>query len=55
METADSNGARLVIANDPDSDRLAVAEKQSKYFELLGLHISHPVSVEHGRYSMVMR
>jgi len=29
MNTGDKNNSRLVIANDPDSDRLAVAEKQS--------------------------
>ncbi|KAJ6243390.1 phosphomannomutase 45a [Anaeramoeba flamelloides] len=27
METADLNGSSLIIANDPDADRLAVAEK----------------------------
>jgi len=29
METADAKGSALILANDPDSDRLAVAEKQS--------------------------
>jgi phosphoglucomutase len=28
METADANDCRLIFANDPDADRLAVAEKQ---------------------------
>ena len=27
METADANQSRLILANDPDSDRLAIAEK----------------------------
>jgi hypothetical protein len=31
METAERHGSRLVIANDPDSDRLAIAEKQKRY------------------------
>ncbi|XP_041360176.1 phosphoglucomutase-2-like [Gigantopelta aegis] len=29
METADKNGSPVIIANDPDADRLAVAEKSS--------------------------
>ena len=31
METADKANSRLIIANDPDADRLAVAEKQPEY------------------------
>ena len=27
METADKNKSNLIIANDPDSDRMAIAEK----------------------------
>ncbi len=31
METAVKNQSRLIIANDPDSDRLAVAEQLPEY------------------------
>ena len=30
METADRNNSRVILANDPDADRLAIAEKQEK-------------------------
>lgn len=31
IETADEHDCSLILANDPDADRLAVAEKTSKY------------------------
>jgi len=29
MRTADATGCKVILANDPDADRLAVAEKNS--------------------------
>ena len=34
METADAHGANLVLANDPDADRLAVAERTATGWHL---------------------
>lgn len=30
IKTAENNNSTVILANDPDADRLAVAEKQSK-------------------------
>ena len=30
IDTAEKNNSTIILANDPDADRLAVAEKQSK-------------------------
>jgi len=30
IRTAENNNSTIILANDPDADRLAVAEKQSK-------------------------
>ena len=30
MKAADAKGSSVIVANDPDSDRMAVAEKQPK-------------------------
>lgn len=31
MKTANANGSTIILANDPDADRLALAEKQPEY------------------------
>ena len=30
MKTADENSCNVILANDPDSDRMALAEKQPR-------------------------
>nr|AOE43343.1 phosphoglucomutase [Cavenderia deminutiva] len=37
IETAEANKSRIILANDPDADRLAVAEKQPEYVFLFYL------------------
>lgn len=33
METADDIGADIILANDPDADRLAVAERIPEHYQ----------------------
>jgi len=33
MVTADENKSTIILANDPDADRLALAEKQPEWVE----------------------
>ena len=33
MQTAEANKSTVILANDPDADRLALAEKQPKYVQ----------------------
>lgn len=35
MKTADENNSKVILANDPDADRLAVAEKLTKCVHLM--------------------
>jgi len=35
MKTADANGSTVILATDPDADRLALAEKQPEYVTTL--------------------
>lgn len=35
LETADKNGSTVILANDPDADRIQLAEKQKEYVLLL--------------------
>jgi len=34
IKTADANGSTVILATDPDADRLALAEKQPEYVSL---------------------
>ncbi len=35
ISAAESNGSQYILANDPDADRMAVAEKQEEYVTVL--------------------
>jgi len=35
IKTADANGSTVILATDPDADRLALAEKQPEYVTAL--------------------
>lgn len=37
IKTAEANNSTIILANDPDADRFAVAEKNTKYYLFLDL------------------
>lgn len=46
MKTAEANNSTFIIANDPDADRLAIAEKLKKYSQNILLSSINSFSFE---------